>query len=159
VTVELSIDPLEIASIGPQHAAALEAFFSTLVAAGDDETFHPHPLTRAEAEARSRYRGHDLYYVLGSQSRIVAYGMLRGWDEGFEVPSLGLSVAPDERGRGFGKLLLHFLHAAAAWRGAESIRLKVYRTNDRARRLYEDVGYAFVDGRGDELIGTFSLRG
>jgi ribosomal protein S18 acetylase RimI-like enzyme len=153
VTRARLVEYLEIASLGPAHVDALEKFFSALVAAGDDENFHPHPFTRAEAEARCRYVGRDLYYVLGTQRRVLAYGMLRGWDDGFDVPSLGLAVDPRARGCGLGRLLLDFLHQAAAWRGAESIRLKVYHDNERARRLYERAGYTFVDELEDELVG------
>lgn len=151
-------DPFEIARLGPQHVDALERLFSALVAVGDDASFHPHPFTRAEAEARCTYAGRDLYYVAGTADRVVAYGMLRGWDEGFDVPSLGLAVAPDARGRGFGRLLLDFLNVAAAWRGADSIRLKVHRSNESALRLYERVGYVFVEGPAGELVGRLQLR-
>jgi ribosomal protein S18 acetylase RimI-like enzyme len=132
--------------------------FSALVSVGDDVSFHPHPFTKAEAEARCTYVGKDLYYVVGTPDRLVAYGMLRGWDEGFDVPSLGLAVDPAARGRGLGRLLLDFLHLAAAWRGAVAVRLKVYRTNESALRLYERVGYTFVEGPAGELVGRLQLR-
>ena len=110
-----------------------------------------------EAEARCAYGGHDLYYVLGSAQRILAYGMLRGWDEGFDVPSLGLAVAPDSRRRGFGILMLEFLHAAAGCRGAESVRLTLYAANEEARSLYARFGYRFAERAPGVLVGTRSL--
>ncbi|HEX5449324.1 MAG TPA: GNAT family N-acetyltransferase [Gaiellaceae bacterium] len=137
---------------------ALATFFAALVAAGDNRVFHPHPLTRQEAEERCGYAGLDLYYVLGAADRVLAYGMLRGWDAGFEVPSLGLAVDPQARGCGFGRLLLDFLHTAAARRGAESVRLKVDRDNEPARRLYERAGYTLLDGPANELVGVLRVR-
>jgi ribosomal protein S18 acetylase RimI-like enzyme len=153
-----SARPLGITPVAPGHVDALATFFLALADAGDVEFFHPHPFTRDEAEERCRYVGDDLYYVLGTTDRVMAYGMLRGWDKGYETPSLGLAVDPAVRGRGFGRLLLQFLHVAALWRGASSVRLTVDRENERARSLYESAGYAFAEGAGDELVGTLRLR-
>jgi ribosomal protein S18 acetylase RimI-like enzyme len=47
-------------------------------------------------------------------SRIVGYGMLRGWDEGYSVPSLGILVRAEACGQGIGKLLMEHLHLAPA---------------------------------------------
>jgi len=132
-------------------------FFEALCASGEDVQFHPHPLTRDYASYLSRYRGLDLYYVVENGSRVLAYGMLRGWDEGFAVPSLGLAVHPESRRFGLGLTLMHFLHSAARCRGASQVILKVYRGNLAARRLYERLGYQFSELDGDQLKGSFSL--
>lgn len=88
-----------------------------------------------------RYDGQDIYAALVEDGRVVAYGMLRGWDDGFEVPSLGVAVHPGERGRGLGGLLMQHLHDEAKRRGAVRVRLTVERENERARRLYDALGY------------------
>jgi len=44
--------------------------------------------------------------------------MLRGWDEGYETPSLGIAVHPDARGLGLARTFMGFLHAAASFQGA-----------------------------------------
>jgi ribosomal protein S18 acetylase RimI-like enzyme len=140
----------------PELAEPLAELFAALSAAGDGRTFHPHPLTRDEAERLSAYDGADVYAVLVEDGRAVAYGMLRGWDEGFDVPSLGLAVHPDERGRGLGRELTERLHDEARRRGATRVRLTVYADNEPARKLYERLGYE-LEETGAELIGYMAL--
>lgn len=131
--------------------------FSDLQAAGDEAQFHPHPLVPAEAARLASYSGEDLYYIVTEGPRVLAYGMLRGWDAGFEVPSLGISVHPAERGAGLGKMLMEFLHAAARRKGASQIRLKVYPANTAALRLYRDLGYEFGAEEEGQLVGVLQL--
>lgn len=153
-------DTLECRLLTPDLAAALGRFFGELRRSGDEADFHPHPLTAEAAEAMCAYAGADLHYGLVVDGEtIVGYGILRGWDAGFEVPSLGLAIAPAARGRGYGRLLVSFLHAVAALRGAQLVRLKVYERNETAIDLYRSVGYEFDDRLEDgQLAGTCDLR-
>src|SRR3989344_5517929 len=104
---------LECRALSPDWKGPLADFFSALRKAGDEKWFHPHPLNAEEADKIANYRGMDLYYVLVNARQILAYGILRGWDEGYEVPSLGVAVHPSERGSGIGLMMMHFLHVAA----------------------------------------------
>lgn len=149
---------LECHRLGPRWAPGLGVLFQALREAGDEAEFHPHPLTAEEAVRRCAYDGQDLYYVLVDGEHVLAYAMLRGWDEGYTVPSLGIAVHPDERGKGLGMLLMRFLHAAAARRGAARIRLKVYPGNTAARRMYETLGYVFRSEEAGQLVGHLDLR-
>ena len=149
--------PLEIRILGPEWERALAIFFSG-VRRPSEAYFHPHPLTDEAANQLAHYRGEDLYYLLVDGGSILAYGMLRGWDEGFEVPSLGIVVSPACRGKGLGELLMKFLHSAARSKGAKKIRLKVYKANLAAYKLYEKLGYQFEERSGEEqLIGILVL--
>jgi ribosomal protein S18 acetylase RimI-like enzyme len=49
------------------------------------------------------------------------------------------------------------LHAVAAERGAPRVRLKVYRNNRAAIRLYESLAYEFEPFSETELLGFRSL--
>jgi ribosomal protein S18 acetylase RimI-like enzyme len=149
---------LEFRRLGPEIEEGLAGLFDALEASGDSRFFHPHPLTRQEARSRCAYRGADLYYAAVHGEQVLGYGMLRGWDEGFAVPSLGVAVAPGHRGLGLGRLFMAFLHAAARLRGARSIRLKVYEANAVARSLYEGLGYRFESLSGGELLGLLDLE-
>ncbi len=148
---------LEVRRVTSELAPALASFFAALRAGGDERLFHPHPLTAEHAVEIGDFDGGDLYYVLFDGSAVLGYGLLRGWDEGYEVPSLGIAIHPEARGRGLAAPFMHFLHAAAALRGAPRVRLKVYRSNERARALYERLGYAFAPADGDELVGFRDL--
>ncbi len=103
---------LEFTRLKPADDAALADFFASLSAGGDDRFFHPHPFTLAEAVRVCRLVGRDLYLVASRGGRILAYGMLRGWDEGYVVPSLGVAVRPEARGTGLARAFMTFLHAA-----------------------------------------------
>lgn len=148
---------LACVQLSPQWTQPLAEFFQSLREAGDEAEFHPHPFTAEEAARRCQYTGRDLYYILVDQSQVLAYGMLRGWDEGYEIPSLGIAVHPRQRGKGLGRLLMEFLHAAARHRGARTIRLKVYPRNARAVRLYESLGYVFQREEAGQLVGFLDL--
>jgi len=143
--------------VQPEHTQALAAFFERLRAHQIERTFHPHPLTVDEAARRAAYRGRDFYCVLVQATAVVGYGMLRGWDEGYQVPSLGIVVDPSVQGRGYGRLLMQFLHATARQRGAARIRLKVYPDNTKAIALYRSLGYVFQAGEGGQSVGFLEL--
>ena len=70
--------------------------------------------------------------------------MLRGWDQGFAVSSLGIATHAAARGIGLGRALMLYLHAEARRRGARRIRLKVYPDNRVAVELYRTLGYVFA---------------
>jgi [ribosomal protein S18]-alanine N-acetyltransferase len=129
-----------------------------LFAAIQDERFHPHALTREEADRLAAYRGRDVYAVLeAGDGRFVAYGLLRGWDEGYAVPSLGIAVRAGERGRGHGRRMMHWLATEARRRGADRIRLRVDPGNTPARRLYEQLGYEPIGEERGEIVMVLEL--
>lgn len=151
-------DALEFRRLTPAHARPLAGLFAALCASGDERLFHPHPLTADHAAGLARSEGRDLYYVAAAGDAVSAYGLLRGWDEGYEVPSLGIAIHPALRGRGLARPFMHFLHAAARLRGAPRVRLKVYADNGTALALYRSLGYDFgPDVGAAELVGTLAL--
>lgn len=128
----------------------------------EDETAHrfrPHPFTPEHAKVIAEYVGRDTYLGAWNNNGILSgYGMLRGWDAGYEIPALGVYVAPSARGNGLGRHLVNRLHGVAQYRGARKIRLKVFPDNHVARRIYDAAGYRF-DGtieRG-ECVGYCEL--
>jgi ribosomal protein S18 acetylase RimI-like enzyme len=142
----------------PEHAGALASFFERLRAAGAGTFFHPHPLTAAEASSRALYTGRDFYCVLIAQEAVVGYGMLRGWDDGYAIPSLGVAVDPAWQGRGHGLRLMGFLHAEAQKRGCDRVRLKTHADNLKALALYRRLGYQFENEAGGQLVGFLPLH-
>jgi ribosomal protein S18 acetylase RimI-like enzyme len=150
---------MEVHALCPAHADALARFFEVLKAHGIDKTFHPHPFTAEAARDRANYAGQDLYFVLLKGSDVMGYAMLRGWDEGYEVPSLGIALHPDAQGQGLGRLLMEFLHVASLQRGAKTIRLRVYRDNKSAITLYRSLGYKLTQDRDCRyLLGLLDLN-
>jgi ribosomal protein S18 acetylase RimI-like enzyme len=145
---------LEFRVVGSGDEAALADVFSDI----DETFFRPHPFTSDEARLIARYVGKDVYAILIERDRPVAYGMLRGWEEGYPVPSLGIAVRTTAHGRGLGRLMMAHLHAEAGRRGATVVRLRVHRDNVPARRLYESLGYAYAGEDRGELVMLIDLE-
>jgi ribosomal protein S18 acetylase RimI-like enzyme len=53
-------------------------------------------------------------------------------------------VAPEERGKGYGRALLHLAEQETRRQGVGSLGLNVFGSNTTARRLYESAGYEVV---------------
>lgn len=137
--------------------AQLITFFRIIKETGDDSIFHPHPFTEEQAKKLVSYQGQDLYYILVNAGTIMGYGMLRGWDEGYSVPSLGIYIHPDYRQKGLGKLMMFFLQSVARLQGSTKIRLKVYADNLPALNLYQKMGYKFGEIEEGQTIGFLQL--
>jgi len=135
----------------------IEAVTDLFIELDSDPYFHPHEMDRSTAEAIAGYRGRDVYLVAWDGERAVAYGMLRGWDEGFAVPALGVAVVATAVGRGLGQAMMAALHREARRRGSTAVRLRVHPDNVRARRLYALVGYREVGVERGEIVMTLSL--
>jgi ribosomal protein S18 acetylase RimI-like enzyme len=135
----------------------LTAFFGEIAADPAAERFHPHPFTPEAARTVAEHPGRDLYLGQFLDGKLVGYGMLRGWDAGYETPSLGIYLSADARGRGLAKAFMEDLQDWARERGAEKIRLKVYKDNVRAVNLYERLGYVFFAEEGEQRVGSLEL--
>jgi len=151
---------IECVVLRPGREQALARFIADLAAAGDDAFFHPHAGDVASLRVIAEQPGKDLYLVFVAGEDVCAYGLLRGWNEGYEVPSLGIAVHPASRATGLGRLVMEDLEARARHRGAPAIRLRVHRDNARAIAMYERRGYAMQADAGDPslLIGVKSLE-
>lgn len=74
---------------------------------------------------------------------------------GEDVPELVVAVEEDARGRGVGRQLMEGLLAVAHERGVERVSLHVSRENERARRMYDALGFeetGLGDARGAVLV-------
>ncbi len=132
------------------EAVALRKLFSEL---DNDPNFTPHSFGWEEADRLRNYIGKDLYRVVEtSDANLVAYGMLRGWDEGFTVPSLGIGVCAQYRGRGIGSFLLGELHDLARDARASKVRLRVHPQNAAAIALYARFGYKEAGEERGQLV-------
>lgn len=139
---------MEFRRVSPKDHGPLAEVFSEI----GGSFFQPHALTPEAARRLSQHSGHDVYAMLLDDGRPVAYGMLRGWDEGYMTPFLGIAVRRSARGKGYGRLMMAHLHHEARARGATQIRLRVHPDNVVARRLYESLGYRYIGEDRSELL-------
>jgi ribosomal-protein-alanine N-acetyltransferase len=107
--------------------------------------FHPFPLSQEEARRIVSHQGRDRFYVMPAKSHdIVGLCMLRGWAEGYRIPSFGLLVDYRHYRFGIGRAMTEFAIAEAKRLGCESLRLSVNASNSPARSLYESLGFREV---------------
>jgi ribosomal protein S18 acetylase RimI-like enzyme len=71
-----------------------------------------------------------------------------------DVPELGMALVASARGRGLGRRILVALVDAVRASGAPAVSLSVEDGNDRARALYESLGFVVVgrEGGSDVLL-------
>jgi ribosomal protein S18 acetylase RimI-like enzyme len=139
--------------VGPGDQDALADLFAEI----DETFFRPHPFTPEQAKVIATSSGHDLYAMLLDGGRPVAYGMLRGWDEGYTTPSAGVAVRSSARGHGYGRVMMGHLQSQARVHGATEVRLRVHPDNLVARRLYERLGYVYRGEDRGELVMQIDL--
>ncbi len=144
-------------TISESRRFELATLFTILVANGDEQYFHPHPLTSHEAKKKVQYKGLDLYFLQISAGKLSGYGFLRGWDEGYDIPSLGLVIHPQFRGQDLGKNFLHFLHKQAKEQKAREVRLTVDISNKAAIKLYKEIGYQLQPKNETSLVGFIEV--
>jgi ribosomal protein S18 acetylase RimI-like enzyme len=131
-----------VRALGPGDRAELERFFRENDRPAVTAQFHPFPLTDERAEFITTAKHLDEYYgAFAAEGRMAGMAMLRGWDEGFEVPSLGVVVALDRQGRGIGRKLCEWAIRRAREKGCRRVRLTVRADNARARELYRSLGF------------------
>ncbi len=98
----------------------------------------------------------NFYTLLREDSKSIGFGMLRGWDEGWEDICLGLIVHQDYRGKGYGSFLMSCLVDEAKRRGLARIRLHVNPENTTAINLYKKFGFK-QEGIRDDGEGIWYL--
>jgi GNAT superfamily N-acetyltransferase len=139
--------------IGPGDADALARCFERNAVPEVTDTFDPFPLDAATAHRIAAEPRRDRYYAaVSADGTILGMSMLRGWDEGYEVPSFGVFVDREHQGRGIGGGLLDRTLEEAWAAGAPSVRLTVYTRNAGAERLYRSRGFEVAEERPGKVV-------
>ena len=145
------------ARLSPGDAGSVIRLFVRIAVDPAATRFHPHPFGTEDAIRVCNHAGLDVYAGAFLDETMVGYGMLRGWDEGFAVPALGIYLAPQARGSGIGRRFMDALHRMALERGAQRVMLKVYPDNKAAVALYRRIGYVFHGETKGQLVGHIDL--
>ena len=91
---------MTIQTLDARHERGLAVLFERNNTPEVVREFHPFPLDRRTAGRLCHHDGLDQYFVMVADDGVVGFAMLRGWDEGYEVPSFGVLVDRDHQGRG-----------------------------------------------------------
>lgn len=95
-----------------------------------------------------RRPGAQLWVLEGEAGAYIGHVWLTEKDDAvhgtrtLEVTTMG--VVREERGKGFGRMLMLKAESEAKARGIEAIELSVAGNNRRAREIYQDLGYETV---------------
>jgi len=83
----------------------------------------------------------DKYFGIFINDELVGFYMLRGFDEGFEVPSYGVWISDKLSGLGLSKLTLQHAITFCKINSIRKIMLKVHPENIIAKSIYEAFGF------------------
>lgn len=144
--------------LGPNDFDEVSNLFRIIVSSEDDKKFHPHIFSDDVAKRICSNLTMDSYFGAFSKTTIVGYGMLRGWDEGFNDPSLGIYLTREHRGTGLSRELMFYMHDYAKIRNARRVILKVYGDNCKAVSLYKSLGYNFYSENDGQLCAAFDIK-
>lgn len=138
----MAVQILPLVAITPMGAADV-----TQVTALDAAAFSlPWPRQAFEAQLKGNPAAH--FFVLRPLAGLEAlWGSAGYWLVAGEAHIATLAVDPQQRNRGFGKLLLQTMLSDAQARGGCSATLEVRASNLVAQRLYTGFGFALVGRR------------
>ncbi len=139
------LDSVAIRRVEPFDFAALASFLERNNTIEVKRYFSPFPLDAGTARKICQEDHRDLFFVAIHEEQIIGLSMLRGWDDGFDVPSFGILIDRSYTGLGLGRRMTEFTLREAKEAASERVRLTVYATNVRAVELYRSVGFVEIE--------------
>ncbi len=103
----------------------------------------------------------DIFMGIFWRDELIGFFMLRGWDEGYDIPAYGVLIDERFKGHGLATISLRMSKIIGKLSGAPGIMLKVAPDNVRARKLFERSGFVQtqIDETSSRLIYHFDLHG
>lgn len=96
----------------------------------------------------------DKYFGIFVDEFLVGFYMLRGFDEGFEIPSYGVWISEKFSGMGLSKVTLEHAITFCKMHNIKKVMLKVHPENIVAKNIYEKFGFKQegIDQKNSNLI-------
>lgn len=132
---ELSIRRLKPADAA-KVARAAEACSSGYMRFYKTFSFSAASLRAAFAKAKN-----DGYWGIFDGTALAGYFMLRGFDDGWDIPAYGVFVPEAYAGRGLSRLALQYALCWCRLKGVKTVMLKCHPENERALKVYESCGF------------------
>jgi RimJ/RimL family protein N-acetyltransferase len=98
----------------------------------------------------------DLYYGVYWGEELTGFYMLRGFDEGYSIPSYGVYIGSRFSDKGLAALTLSHAISTCKMLGCKKLRLKVHTANTYALKQY--VKFGFVETGFDEKINNIIMH-
>ncbi len=101
----------------------------------------------------------DLFFGIFLNNKIIGFYMLRGFDEGYDIPSYGVWISSEFAGKGLARLTLQHAISFCKINNINKLMLKVHRDNLKAKKIYEDFGFinSGIEPKNDNLIYLKSI--
>jgi ribosomal protein S18 acetylase RimI-like enzyme len=148
-----------IRMVEPSDLAALTEFFASNDVPEVTRHFSPFPLNAKSAEQICNQGEPDRFFIDEDGGVIKALGMLRGWKDGYAIPSFGLLVDRRFAGQGIGGRVTAFAIDLAKTLRAPAVRLSVEPDNAAAIKVYARAGFQLTDKRaGERLVMTVQFQ-
>ncbi|KKP43500.1 MAG: hypothetical protein UR31_C0004G0006 [Parcubacteria group bacterium GW2011_GWA2_33_14] len=152
-----------VKSVDSGDEKKLVSFFEVIKKHNLNNFFHPHSFDKKTAKKIvdiSESGKRDLYYlVLDNKENIAGYFMLRGFDEGYFVPSFAIVVHPDYMNRGIGKQITIMAIKICERLRVGKMMIKVYEDNIVAQKIYRSLHFTFSKSdKKNELVGRLNIR-
>lgn len=102
----------------------------------------------------------DVLMGLYWQSQMVGFFMLRGWNEGYDVPAFGILIDENYRGCGLEMLSLETAKIICKLRGATRLMIKMHPDNISSKGVARKTGFvqSGVEAESGNLIYHFDIR-
>jgi RimJ/RimL family protein N-acetyltransferase len=96
----------------------------------------------------------DKFFGLFVDDSLIGFYMLRGFDEGYEIPSYGVWISEEYSAKGLSKLTLQHAVSICKINGVKKLLLKVHPENKIAKMIYENFGFKRegIDEKNSNLI-------
>ncbi len=83
----------------------------------------------------------DKFFGIFVNNEIAGFYMLRGFDEGYDIPSYGIWISSKYSNKGLSKLTLYHSFSFCKLNNIKTLMLKVHPDNIIAKNLYEALGF------------------
>jgi len=103
--------------------------------------FTPFEFTYSSIEKIFGEAREDKYFGIFINNNLAGFYMLRGFDEGYEIPSYGVWISSKYANLGLSTLTLYHAFAFCKLNGIKKLMLKVHPENSAAKNLYESLGF------------------
>jgi RimJ/RimL family protein N-acetyltransferase len=102
----------------------------------------------------------DYFFGIFFDNALIGFYMLRGFDEGYEIPSYGVFIRESYSNKGLGKLTLDHAISLCKILGKRRLMLKVHPENINAKNLYINYGFKEegIDPKNSNLIMFKDLK-
>lgn len=131
---------VEIKELQPEQASTLSAL---ILNSSKNHTKYFTPFS-FEKDSIKKILGaaiNDKYFGIFINGNIVGFYLLRGFDEGYEIPSYGVWISDKFSGLGLSKLTLQHAISFCKINSIKKIMLKVHPKNIIAKNIYETFGF------------------